>query len=349
MTKKLLQEVNIIRPFVITLLVLMHSFAIYAGGWPKPDGVEQIEIYKWFTWFITGFRIETIAFIAGYVFSYQANDLGRKYTIWGIIKKKFVRLVIPCWVFGIVYALCFARTNPIIENIFSIINGIGHLWFLTMLFWCFVLLVLIDRVQSYKKARWIVFFILMMISCIPIPTQLPLLGFRRVPHFLFYAYVGYLFYIYKDKIYSFFKNNRYWLILIIYIFCVILSNAVLPPMRHRGSPLFLEISIYGLLKVSQLLSALSGIVFVYMVVMNFLKRKREQYNVPEYVNQMNKMCYGVYIFHQFILMYIYYYTDIPNNISSYVLPILSFIFTIALSVVLSKTFISTKVGRFLIG
>lgn len=348
--KKILQEVNIIRPFVIFLLVLMHSFAIFSGGgdgWPRPDGVEQINLYKWFSWFITGFRIETIAFIAGYVFSYQSNVLGRKYTIWGIIKKKFIRLIIPCWFFGIIYALCFTRTDPIMQNAAEVINGIGHLWFLTMLFWCFLLLVIIDRFQTGKK-RWIIFLLLMIVSCAPIPTQLPLLGLRRVPHFIFYAYLGYLMFLYKDNAFTVLKNKP-WLFLVLYAASVILSNAVLPQIRNQGNPLIIEVCIYGMLKITQLISAVSGIIFLYLIVIKFLKRKGEQYTVPSYINAANNMCYGVYVFHQFILICLYYYTSIPSMVNSYILPVLSFFVVLALSVLLTAVFTRFRLGRFLIG
>ena len=347
--KKILQEVNIIRPFVIFLLVLMHSFAIFSGGdgWPRPDGVEQINLYKWFSWFITGFRIETIAFIAGYVFSYQSNVLGRKYTIWGIIKKKFIRLIIPCWFFGIIYALCFTRTDPIMQNAAEVINGIGHLWFLTMLFWCFLLLVIIDRFQTGKK-RWIIFLLLMIVSCAPIPTQLPLLGLRRVPHFIFYAYLGYLMFLYKDNVFTVLKNKP-WLFLLLYAGTLILSNPVLPQIRNQGNPLIIEVCIYGMLKITQLISAVSGIIFLYLIVIKFLKRKGEQYTVPSYINAANNMCYGVYVFHQFILICLYYYTSIPSMVNSYILPVLSFFVVLALSVLLTAVFTRFRLGRFLIG
>jgi len=71
----LLYEVSIIRPLVIFLLVVYHSLCIYTGGWPVPQGLESNDFYWWLGHLISGFRIETIAFVGGYVFSYQCNEL----------------------------------------------------------------------------------------------------------------------------------------------------------------------------------------------------------------------------------------------------------------------------------
>ncbi len=353
MTKKLLQEVNIIRPIVIALLVFVHSFAIFGGSWEMPYGVEDIKLYQYLPFIISGFRIETIAFIAGYVFSYQSNDLGRTYLLSGIIKKKFVRLIIPCWIFGIVYALCFYRAEPILKNIVAILNGIGHLWFLTMLFWCFIALFFIDKYYkqySFKgKGGIILFLCLSAASCIPIPVTIPTMGLNRMPHFLFFTYLGYLFYINRNLIFDFLKN-KYLLILTLYLIFVVLSFLVLPSLRLQQEPFSLSyIIIYASLKISQYFMAISGISFLYIIVMKFLKKKGDEYILPNYVIESNKLCYGVYVFHQFLLVYVYYHTLIPTYINSWLLPFISFITILSFSILLSKLFLMTKFGRFLIG
>lgn len=354
MPKKILQEVNIIRPIVISLLVFVHSFAIFSGGgWKLPYGTEDIELYKYLPYIIRGFRIETIAFIAGYVFSFQSNDLGKTYTLKGIIKKKFFRLIIPCWFFGIVYVICFNRTEPILLNIVYILNGIGHLWFLTMLFWCFVGLFLIDKYlkkYGYRGCHSIALFLcLSAASCITIPVTIPIMGLNKMPHFLFFAYLGYIFYIYKNKIFDSLKN-KYLLIFTLYLIFVILSFIVLPSIKEHQTPFSLAyILIYILLKISQYSMALTGISFIYILVLKFLSKKGPEYVVPEYITTSNKICYGVYVFHQFLLIYVFYYTPLPIYINSYLLPFVSFIIAMTFSILLSRLFLMTRFGRFLIG
>ena len=72
------------------------------------------------------------------MFCYQCVELGRRQGFIGFVWKKFKRLIIPCFVFGIVYYLLFrfnaARFTWRVA-FWRVANGIGHLWFLPMLFW----------------------------------------------------------------------------------------------------------------------------------------------------------------------------------------------------------------------
>lgn len=347
--QKRLQEINIIRPIVITALVLLHSFAIFYGAWPMPDGVDAIKLYSLLPCFIRGFLMETIAFVAGYVFSYQVNDLGRVYTLRGMVKKKFIRLLVPCWILGFVYALCFSRDEPVIGTTVAILNGIGHLWYLTMLFWCFVVLFFIHKyIGRNTKRIFICFFPLLMLSCVPIPVVM-LLGFDKMPHFLFYVYLGYVSYIYRSKVYDYLRDKRLMLFLI-YTAFVVLSFYVLPEiLKDDGMAMLSHMLVYVMLKISLCLTAMSGCMLLYVVVVGFLKRKENGYVIPEFVNRANNICYGIYVFHQFILMWIYYDTNIPLLISSYILPILSFVVTLSLSVLFTIVFTKFRFGRFLVG
>ena len=135
--KKLLYEVSIIRPIVILLLMIMHSFTMYAGGWPFPDGIEHVQLYSAGVKLITGFRIEMIALVSGYVFAYQSVKLNKKYDFWIFLKKKFNRLVIPGLIFSLVYYFCFQFNKPALGSFrwfVELSSGFGHLWFLPMLF-----------------------------------------------------------------------------------------------------------------------------------------------------------------------------------------------------------------------
>ena len=109
--KKLLYEVSIIRPTIIFLLVVLHAFSNVAkwvgDGVVYTNEYQPVAVYQWFCWLISGFRIETIALIAGYVFAYQSLDLNRSYKFGPFVVKKFKRLIIPMLFFGVIYYFCF--------------------------------------------------------------------------------------------------------------------------------------------------------------------------------------------------------------------------------------------------
>ena len=188
--KKLLYEVSYIRPIVIFLLVVSHSFTkIHKGAGTETQPFELAEAYLWLVRLIKGFRIETIALVAGYVFAYQSLVLGRKYPFWPFMVKKFKRLIVPMLILGVVYYFCFLSRQSdfhFASFVVTLLSGCGHLWFLPMLFWCFMAIWVIDR---FKLSSWITLVVLALISVVP-NSGLPL-GFNRLPHFLFYVFAGY--------------------------------------------------------------------------------------------------------------------------------------------------------------
>jgi len=103
--KKQLDEVNIIRPIVIVLLVLMHSFTIYAGGWSMPEGIHDVRAYFWIAKMSFSCMLEIFVFISGYLFAYQIYELKMKYTFKKILSSKFKRLIIPSIVFSLFYSI----------------------------------------------------------------------------------------------------------------------------------------------------------------------------------------------------------------------------------------------------
>lgn len=196
MTKKLLYEISIIRPLIIFLLVVYHALCVFTKGWVAPEGVPANSVYWWLGHLISGFRIETIAFVGGYVFSYQCIELSKRNSFGSFVWKKFKRLIIPCFVFGVLYYLLF-RFNPekFSWNVafWKVANGIEHLWFLPMLFWCFLLTWAIDWILDwirnhvpnyYRVLGWLFLLAFAGLSLLRV-TGLRF-GLTRVPYFIFY-------------------------------------------------------------------------------------------------------------------------------------------------------------------
>ena len=345
MNDKKLLEVSIIRSIAITLLVVMHSFTIFAGGgWPKPDGVENVELYEYIVAFINGFQMEALVFVSGYIFSFQVNKLKKKYSLGSLLKKKFLRLLLPCWLFGIIYTICFKQEDNFWLSIWSILDGNGHLWFLTMLFWCFVGLFVIDR---YKQKTKIFIVLLFILYCMPIPNFV-CLGLSKVSHFLFYAYFGYVTFLYKEVVFRRLES-RVVVLLLVYI-CLLVLYCLLESLREEKMGILLwDGGLFFMARITRFFMAIGGIMFLYVAVMKFLRCEGAGYVLPHWLVSFDGVCYGVYIFHQFILEWLYYSTDFPMMLNSYILPFVSFVVVFVLSIFLSRLFVLTKVGRFLIG
>ena len=131
-----LDEVSFIRPILILLVVLYHSMAIHTGNWEMPDGVTVIPVYKAIGRLSYSFMLESFVFVSGYVWAFQCKKRGNSETFVLLFHKKALRLLIPTVVFGIIYLLLFERNN---FTLLHLLEGPGHLWFLPMLFECFLI------------------------------------------------------------------------------------------------------------------------------------------------------------------------------------------------------------------
>ena len=135
-SKPILTNVSIIRPILLVLLVFYHAFAIYSGAWAPIEGYPEVPAYWWLDKLSYAFMLEMFVFISGYVFGFQVRAKGEeklkaKNLLWG----KFKRLMIPCMVFSLLYILLFGNiTQPVHKTLYSLVNGVGHMWFLPMLF-----------------------------------------------------------------------------------------------------------------------------------------------------------------------------------------------------------------------
>ena len=137
-TQPKLQEVLLTRPILIVFLVVYHAFIVYAGGWTQPAGFVPHEGYAWIARLSYSFMLEMFVFISGYVWAYQLLDLNRRTSFAGLVQQKSKRLLLPSIVFSLAYLLCFSRdliSSP--RLLYDLLSGVGHMWFLPMLFWCF--------------------------------------------------------------------------------------------------------------------------------------------------------------------------------------------------------------------
>ena len=344
--KKLLYEVSIIRPIVIFLLVLLHSFTkITSGGGGFSNDYQLVAPYQWFCWLISGFRIETIALIAGYVFSYQSHVLGRKYTFCSFLWKKFKRLIIPMIVFGLIYDFCFlfkAEEFSVRSFVITLLSGCGHLWFLPMLFWCFLAIWVIDR---FHLSSWVTLILLAGLSIAPLPS-LPL-SFARLPHFIFYVYAGYFLWTKRAFLFDHCLKTSYIVVFwLLYVLLVVVVHLFLPETVSSMSTLQKGM-VRGVSGLTKLLMSCCGIIALYLTVCK--TTTKEDYRPKQLVVNASDDCYGIYVYHQFILVFLYFFTPIVTLCHPLIVPWIGFIVAFGLSLLFTKLTLKTKVGRFLIG
>ncbi len=153
-----LNDVVIIRSLAIIMVVAFHAYYMMfvPAHFPKTMGMYH-DMYYTINCIILQFRMPLFILISGYLFSHLENDRGKYATFKDLLKNKFKHLVIPFFVFATMFML---TTNDFSwEPYYS--WGYSHLWFITMLFWCFIFTRLLSFLPFSKK-YWFKAFVLVV-------------------------------------------------------------------------------------------------------------------------------------------------------------------------------------------
>ena len=186
--KDYLYEVIPIRLFLIVTLVFYHAFCIFSGAWAPIESYPEIPIYSILDKLSYACLLETFVFISGYIFGYQVKKKGvAALSANNIFIKKFKRLIIPSILFSLLYVLLLGNIKqPITQTLYSLINGVGHMWFLPMLFWCFVGVYVFEKLNLKGNIVLGILFLMIFFSVIPLPFRI-----GTSFYYLFFFYIGY--------------------------------------------------------------------------------------------------------------------------------------------------------------
>lgn len=318
---------------MIFLLVVYHCLCVYTGGWRVPEGVESIEAYRWIGRLISGFRIECIAFVGGYVMAYQYVELGRDRRLLPFVWKKVRRLIVPAVVFGLAFWMLY-RYNGVWNwhtMTLRLLGGVAHLWFLPMLFWCFLLMWLAATLLKPHRRLWVavvLLVVLAVVSVLPNPKGMHF-GVTQVNHFLFYFYGGYFVRLCRMRAGSSDYSRG-----VLAVALAVAYVALLLLLRLGvGLPNHWDVWVMRALRWGH---TCCGIMALYMAVTAYIvhreSRAGEPYRPKEWVLWCSGICYGVYVLHYFILWALYYYSPMPQVTASWLLPWLALAVTLAGSV-----------------
>lgn len=338
-----LNEVSFMRPILLVLLVSYHAFAPYISSlksWSLPEGFHLVEIYDWIGLLSRAFRLEGFVFISGYIFTFQLVEKKKFSSLKSLFTSKFQRLLIPSFIFSAIYILFFLNGLSPTSIVLKIVGGAGHLWYLPCLFWCFLLQYFIIDKHFSPKLMIIVLVIAMAISCVPLPLQI-----HRALYYITFFYGGGMFWKYnkwfrdKDSTKNIILSWTFFLILFVGVNLLILHLTTISSAQKLSMP------IKGLILVSNTYSKAilgwSGIIALYLTSVYYCKR----HSLSKTIIKIGTCGYGVYVFHQFILVYLYRYTEFPQLCGTYGLPWAGFGVTVLLSVLLTLAVRSTKIGR----
>ena len=338
-----LQNIELLRPFIVLLIVVNHCFAVYSGVWVSPwEEMPDVPVYKWLQRVSICCTLQLFTFISGYIFAYQSAH-GKNTDFWQLVKKKLQRLILPCALFGVIY---YCIKIPFAQMSFASFcqnmnNGMGHLWFLPMLFWCFVFTFILDRLnKNIELSPWLILSGLFAVSIVS-PLCPNIIGFGNALRYWVYFYFGQL--CMQNKILT--KITRGGQIIILGIIYALLLGIYYYYVDNRAiidsNKLF-----FIPYKLLDFLTRICGIMF-FMAMATYIANKLQ--SVPKWIKDISALSFGVYIFHQIIIDVIYYKTSLPYLLGEIWLPWFALLVTTLLSFMLTFFLKKTRIGNFLIG
>ncbi len=332
-----LYEISFIRPILLILLVSYHAFCYNCGAWSLPEGIVPNEFYKWIALFSRAFRLEGFIFVSGYIFALQVLQKNKFSSLRDLAIAKFKRLIIPCSLFGAIYYLMFNNGH----SLMSIIMGIGHLWYLPCLFWCFLGGYILYKSDIKESIVWLILLVLIPLSIAPIPFQI-----NRAMYYISFFYGGGYFWKHSDEIKRYATRKCLIIIWSIFIVSTIGGNLLIENFDSlaSGKHILFQAFVASVNKMLKALLATSGIIAIYLTATCYMVTHR----LKKWFINVGNYGYGVYIFHQFLLIYLYYHTSFPSKISSIWFPWMGFVFATIGSLLLTWLFRKTKLGRSLL-
>lgn len=137
-------EISIMRVMAMTMIVAFHSLCFYNGRWVKINAID-IPVWHKVSYFLDVIDLNMFVFISGYLYGYLYIYRNKYQHPSDVIRIKARRLLIPYLFWGIPMAIVWPW------NTWSqLLYGIGHLWFLLMLFGVFTLTVIFQLLNAQR-------------------------------------------------------------------------------------------------------------------------------------------------------------------------------------------------------
>lgn len=335
MKKEYRYDIALLRILCIAVVVFFHAYGMTYANHLDPTVAE---IYKEKYEIITAGGLINVAmpmfvFISGFLFGGQLMR-PQPVTFAKMVNSKFMRLMLPFFVFTVIF---MATTNSLSLKPFYQWT-FWHLWFLPMLFWCFIVTYFL-RPLIMNRNPWIAAVTLIALFALSLAGKIipPILGLHGVSHWLCWFALGAWFFKHEN-IFSR-RETKIW-VAIAGSAAYILLSVVFPPN-------------YGENTVLSEFTSLCGMAAIWCAV-GLVSYKNDRFT--SLIVGLSGASFGIYIFHNWIEMYMVSTTarrlfpiDSFAMENTILFPLLFSLIAFAISYFLSYRLLKTRIGRQLIG
>lgn len=326
-----IQYISYLRIISMLLIVLFHSLCFYIGTWWYLC-TDVVPLWKVIAYPAVNIGLTTFVFISGFLYGYMYFEKGKYRDVTSFLKKKFCRLLIPYFFWGVLMILTMPAVHISWINMFT---GIAHLWFLLMLFELFVILAIINRLNILEDNSIYVdiFTIIISFSVLYLWKFLSdhhfILGIKSTLYYLPAFIIGF-FYAKHGKI----IGNSFYISLFIFTFGIILLFLL----SFNGYSV--DNTIY---RIPSIIVAISTMVLLKSSSISFGKSK--------VISNLDNNCMGIYLFNQIIVFLMLLYPEVNYYLSChhYIGPFIIFFVSLFIPWILSNVLRKVKGGSFLLG
>lgn len=332
-----INNLNILRLFAITLVVLRHSFAPFTKSWDISKLYQYSESADILGQYIATISMPLFVFISGLLYSYLRNDLNKYPTHKILFRKKTKRLIRPYLFLAPLYIYLFSDANSFSTIMINLWKGTGHLWFLLMIFTVFMIFYPLEQFFK-KKIPYGIIVVLALFILYPLFWRLDLFPIARAFKYLPFFFLGYFFYLKNTQISSMLRG-KFWVLFLIHLLVFTITL--------RISDLIENIQLIYLFKILITIPlGFLSISFLYLLIEKLGEIKDSR--LIKSIGNVNEMSYYIYIFHQPLLL-VFFESKVFQKWEAQYVIILSFLFSFLTSLIVSNIIMNQKLGRKLIG
>lgn len=334
MAKEYRFDIAILRLIAIAIVVFFHAYGMTYAKAHLPADISAMyrDKYEMFNQsYLINIAMPLFTVISGFLFGGQL--MHNKYgSFWAMTFNKFKRLMIPYFVFTVFFM--FATNNLSVEPFYK--WSYWHLWYLPMLFWCFIICYSIKKVLFIRGGEFALLILAFALSLLI--DKLPsIVGIAQLPNFLCWFMLGIVICRYEKRMFDIIaKYHLVWAMIAIYTVLSIYFPAKYGTETLAGECASL-LAVLALWYISHLIPW-------------------QKFRITHLLMIVSSCSFGIYIFHNWIEVYMI------SSTAQRLFPIAAFakahiwlfpfLFSSAafvISFVISWLLRKTRVGRFLIG
>lgn len=211
------------------------------------------------------------------------------------------------------------------------------MWFLPMLFWCFLISWGLFELKLSPITLSIFAVVIGLFEWIPAPLQLS----NSIEYFQYFI-IGFFIQNYRISLSKTIRLKHIISLWSLFVF-VFVVNSILPHIDYNTSELSTKILLLMVISFKSMIVGWSGLLSIYATSIYYTNT----HELSKTWIDFGKYCMGIYLFQQFILQLIYFYTPLSLYVGLW-LPWIAFIVTLLTSTLLTEIFLHNKVLRKLI-